>query len=375
LTFLVPHFDLSCLKRIGGSLQGPQIGGTWYQRGVRSDSPMLIHCPTCATSYDVRPSALGVTGRSVRCVHCRTVWFANARPLEPATLAAASEQARANHPPQEAPETVAPDAKPVAIGGENNGIAAAILTESGENVASDAQVAQAELTDEAPLLDTGARALAMDGDFSSDIPSDTCPPITMADAPPIAPIDLDGSQIPTEAPTLIGFADRVDRFVARRSGNMTPAAQWPLPIPPLQAAALMLAVILVGLVWFRSSVVSAMPQMASLYKSIGLPVNLRGLTFEDVTAMQEASDGGPVISVEGKIVNVARTALEVPRLRFAMRNSAGDEVFSWTALPTRSTLGYGEQLPFRTRLASPPSDGREVVVRFYNRNDAAGGLR
>ena len=40
------------------------------------DSPMLIVCPNCATSYQVEPSSLGATGRSVRCVRCQKVWFA-----------------------------------------------------------------------------------------------------------------------------------------------------------------------------------------------------------------------------------------------------------------------------------------------------------
>jgi predicted Zn finger-like uncharacterized protein len=41
-----------------------------------SRSSMLIVCPNCATSYRVKPSSLGGTGRSVRCVRCRNVWFA-----------------------------------------------------------------------------------------------------------------------------------------------------------------------------------------------------------------------------------------------------------------------------------------------------------
>ena len=37
---------------------------------------MLIACTNCETSYQVAPSSLGPTGRSVRCVRCRQVWFA-----------------------------------------------------------------------------------------------------------------------------------------------------------------------------------------------------------------------------------------------------------------------------------------------------------
>jgi hypothetical protein len=76
-----------------------------------------------------------------------------------------------------------------------------------------------------------------------------------------------------------------------------------------------------------------------------------------------------VLVVEGLILSVAKTSVDVPRLRLAVRNESGAEIYSWTALPTRSILGAGEQLPFRSRLASPPAEGRDVVVRFFNRHD------
>ena len=43
---------------------------------LATNPPMLIACPNCTTSYDLDPSSLGRTGRSVRCVRCRQVWFA-----------------------------------------------------------------------------------------------------------------------------------------------------------------------------------------------------------------------------------------------------------------------------------------------------------
>ena len=115
------------------------------------------------------------------------------------------------------------------------------------------------------------------------------------------------------------------------------------------------------------------PQTASLYATIGLPVNLRGLVFEDVKSRSEFEDGATVLVIEGTIVNLTTRTLEVPRLRFALRNASGHEVYAWTALPPKSTLGSGNGLPFRARLASPPPDGRDVIVRFFNRRDVAAG--
>src|SRR5580692_13091088 len=55
----------------------------------RPDSPMLIVCPTCATSYDVELASLQPSGRQVRCVRCRAIW--RAAPSHADKLLAAAE--------------------------------------------------------------------------------------------------------------------------------------------------------------------------------------------------------------------------------------------------------------------------------------------
>jgi hypothetical protein len=300
-------------------------------------------------------------------VHCRTVWFASTRPQDPAPVTIGGERSQAIRKspiiPAERQDGFASEDEELFQSSESNPDAAGFADSSGDE-------APAHGLDQEPLLDPGARALAMEMEGPS--PVDAYAPITMADAPPIAPIDHDGSTIPNEAPTFDGIPDRIDRFVARRTAKAASLPFDQLPMLPILAASL--AVILFGLLVARSSVVAAMPQLASLYRSIGVPVNLRGLIFENVKTTQEDSDAGPVFLVEGTITNVAKSTVEVPRLRFAVRNGTGDEVYEWTALPSRSVLGRGEHLPFKTRLASPPSDGREVVARFFNRRDAAAGI-
>ena len=126
---------------------------------------------------------------------------------------------------------------------------------------------------------------------------------------------------------------------------------------------------------WRKDVVRYAPQLASFYNALGMPVNLRGLTFTDVKIGNEIHDGVPVLVVEGTIVNNVSTAVDVPRLRFALRNATGAEVYSWTAVPTQPVLQPGEALPFRSRLASPPAEGHDIQVRFFTRRDAVAGLR
>ena len=137
----------------------------------------------------------------------------------------------------------------------------------------------------------------------------------------------------------------------------------------------MLVAFNVALVGARNEVVRYLPQTASLFAAIGLPVNLRNLKFENVKISKEAQDGVAMLIVQGAIVSEAGKPVEVPRLRFAARNATGQEVYTWTMLPPRSILEPGERLEFRSQLAAPPADATDVMVRFFTAQDAAAGAK
>ncbi len=130
-----------------------------------------------------------------------------------------------------------------------------------------------------------------------------------------------------------------------------------------------------GLIGWRSEIVRVVPQTASLYAAVGLPVNLRGLALADVSTEAVTNEGAPVLLIQGRIVSTAKRTVGVPRLRFAIRNAGGIEIYSWTALPTRSLLSPGETVAFQSRLASPPPETHDVLVRFYNRHDLGVGIQ
>jgi hypothetical protein len=165
----------------------------------------------------------------------------------------------------------------------------------------------------------------------------------------------------------------VETVAARRARhNRLRSGSWLKP--GLPAVILILVALNASLIAWRLDVVRLLPQTASIYAAIGLPVNLRGLAFDSVRMSRAEHEGIGVLVVEGSIVNVTGRPVEVPRLRLAVRNEARNEVYSWTALPNRSILAPGETLPFRSRLASPPADASEVQVRFFNRRDILAGL-
>jgi len=305
---------------------------------------MQIVCPHCETSYRIDASAVGPTGRSVRCVRCRTVWFAaNTEALadiaashraEMAQFATAGEPGAAESWPEPEAWTQAREA--------GGGIAEAVRADIG-------------VSDAPPIA----------GDHVAE------------DLGPTEPLGTDAPKIaaPALAPVDDGEGVDIETVAARRAPQRARKRGFAWPWSLLPTAVLGLFLLDASLIIWRVEMVRLFPQTASLYAAVGLPVNLRGLVLTDVTAQVQTGDGAQVLTVQGQIVSAARRTVEVPRLRLSIRNSAGNEIYNWTALPGRSLLSPGETLGFQSRLAAPPPETREVVVRFFNRHDLATGAQ
>jgi predicted Zn finger-like uncharacterized protein len=308
---------------------------------------MLIACPSCATCYRVDPSSLGPKGRSVRCARCHCVW-----------VAAGAEALGAIAGAEIIEEAAAP-------------AAAAALAQDLASAPVEANAA-VETSGEPSVDELIAEA------SGSAPPSETPPvqdpappqePLAVVESPALAPTDEGG-----EAADGSAGAD-IETVAARRRKTQAKRrrARWPLP----GYTALILALITVdlGLIAWRTDIVRWAPQTASLYAAIGLPVNVRGLAFANVNGDTQTGDGVQVLSIKGDIVSTTSRVVEVPRLRFSVRNRNGSELYSWTALPSRSVASPGETLTFHSRLASPPPETHDVLVRFFNRRDFAAGTQ
>jgi predicted Zn finger-like uncharacterized protein len=304
---------------------------------------MQIVCPNCTTSYQIADMAVGAGGRSVRCVRCQNVWRVSA----PAVTADEAPVAAVHIEAPAAPEPPSP------------------VSEPAEAIAAEAEQDAASAADAEPVEAAGA-----------DGAEDTAP-VALSDIPiPVEPGALDGSDAaPSTGAEIDNSPPDIESVAARRmrpaaSRKQRRSARW-----AMAAAIAALMLVSASLLSFRKTIVQHAPQLASFYSAIHLPVNLRGLAFTDLKIGNEIHDGVPVLVIEGLIVSTTSKTATVPRLRFALRSVSGAEVYSWTAPPAQPTLGAFETLPFRSRLASPPAEGHDVEVRFFNHRDAVASLR
>jgi len=311
---------------------------------------MLIVCPSCATSYMIDPASVAPAGRTVRCARCKATWFAGGPKAEAAVNAfvdgvIAEAEAKTSTAPPSA--TGMADAPPPPAGDDFGG-------------EPDAAINEVPAAEPPAIPDAVAARPAAE---TQDVPVIEAPPLA-----PVAQIRMPDAGAPGfEAEDVESFAARRERLRVRRETKRR-SSRW-------TAIILVLVAFNVALVGARNEVVRYLPQTASLFAAIGLPVNLRNLKFENVKISKESENGISTLIVDGTIVSTGNSATEVPRLRFSVRNASGQEIYTWTALPTRSILEPGARLDFHSRLASPPADAADVLVRFYNAQDAAAGVK
>lgn len=300
-----------------------------------TDCPMLLACPNCQTTYEVKSSVIGEDGRSLRCARCQIVWFATRSQELSFVKQSGDAFATSDTSSSDAGDSTMPPAD--------------------ENSTSTSPTAPPEN--------------AVAGQTSAA--ENATPSI---DAPPLAPIAPSVTPTPSTV-ALTAEGEDIETFARRRAQAAASRAQRLRAQFGPPAIIAMLAVVVAALLGWRVAIVQHAPQMASLYAAIGLPVNLRQLAFGEIKTAQETRDGVPMLLVEGIIMSKSKLPVDVPRLRFALRNSTGQEIYSWTAMPEHSILAPGATLPFSSRLASPPSEGHDVIVRFFTKRDAIEGAR
>jgi predicted Zn finger-like uncharacterized protein len=289
---------------------------------------MHIVCPHCTTSYAIDVATLGAAGRTVRCSRCKEVWLA--RPEDAVEIAA------------QIPAQI-----PAMAEAENQDAAAEWEAMAREEEADEDQ--------ETPVVDSPSISGGwLEGEDASGADKADWTSMARDDAP-------DGGSLRS------GRLSRLTRLLGPVGRMRVPRG---MSLPTVCAA--MGALVLALLIW-RVDVVRLLPQTAGFYKMVGLDVNLRGLTFKDVKITSETVEGKAVLVIEGVIVGEASKPVELPRLRFSVRDAQGAEIYAWNAVLEQAILRPGEKAWFKSRLASPPPEGRNIDVRFFSKRDIARG--
>jgi predicted Zn finger-like uncharacterized protein len=292
---------------------------------------MHIVCPHCTTSYAINPATLGPAGRTVRCSRCKETWLA--RPEDAIEMAAAGPAAM---------PTSAQSAPPAA----------------NDAAAEWEALAREEEGHDTPVVDSPSISAGWPVEGEGSQPSGD------SDWPPAARLDAENHE---EIP-ITTHRQRLARLFRLPSPARIPFMPS-LGLPT--ACAAMGALILALMIW-RAETVRLLPQTATFYTMVGLEVNLRGLAFKDIKISNETVDGKPVLVIEGVIIGETKKPVELPRLRFSVRDAQGAEIYAWNAVLEQPVLKPGERAYFKSRLASPPPEGRNIDVRFFNKRDLAG---
>lgn len=269
---------------------------------------MQIVCPSCTARYEIDAAKLGPAGRKVRCASCQTLWQVDPPevdvPEAPAAETAATDDLP---PPPSAEETTS------------------LLEEEFRRAVA------SEAADEPPAT-----------------ANDQAPDVATSVEPALPAAHATRRKRPARKPSA-----RATQLAARAR-----ALRLPLAIGCAGLAVL-------GLVtWQREAAVRAAPQLAGLFAAAGLPVNVLGLRLTAVESTLTDAEKGRFLVVEGDVTNIARGVRAVPPIEVAVRDEAGQALYTWTTDPPRPQLEPSELVRFRARLATPPEAGRSVTVRF-----------
>lgn len=280
---------------------------------------MKIACPNCSTKYSLKEQALGASGRKMKCAKCEHVWLAL--------------------PPEEAsPE------KPV------------------EEMSTEAQARHSE--DAFDSWDEDQ----WDQDLASDIEEDEA----SAAANVQSVSHYETADEAKEKRSLKYMANRFLTIAKSAINSIWHALLWLKSLNLKEqiavATGLLMPLVLVGGVYAaRDRLVYQFPDLASLYESVGINVNLQGLAFEDIRTIRRPENGVAVLVVEGAIRNITNQTMQIPKLHFIL-SGRDREVYSWQDKTVSERIPSGERVEFRTVLASPPDVADRLHVRFFNKN-------
>lgn len=277
---------------------------------------MLLVCPSCRTRYVVPDSAIGVSGRQVRCANCKHSWYQDGAelPVPPA-------------PP--APAIVAPVIAPIDGTPQPTTSIPVVPISAEEAPTPSEQTGSASF--EAP-----ARARPAYDQTPSFAETPAPPP------PPIAEYRDETSRFAHEPP-----------FKARRN----PAKMWTM-------AAIAFAVLISALgagFWYFGVPTGS-------FAMSGKEPDLK-IVLNDNLELNERADGTPYFIASGSIVNPTSQSQSVPDMLITLKDAGGRAVYSWKMKAKTRNLAPGAKSEFSEARLDVPLAAAKISATWVLSGD------
>lgn len=278
---------------------------------------MIITCPSCGASFNIKTEALGTAGRTVKCSKCAHRWHAmpdgTPQELSPPPLAVPE--------PEPAP---APQIAATAVEQEPAALAQQLAAEDG----------------------AAAREPAPEADAQPPIPPSLREPAETAeeDAQP---------------------ADR-----SRRSGRPRPPVRKPRNSAAKVISLFVLVLLIAGAasaaVFMQQKIMMWLPATQRLYAMVGLEPEVlgKGLQIVEPKPKKEVDGNDQILIVEGTVRNTSGAAIDIPLMRGALLDKQGKELHIWTFTAAKSRIAPGEMAQYRTEFRNPPADAQSLDITF-----------
>lgn len=127
---------------------------------------------------------------------------------------------------------------------------------------------------------------------------------------------------------------------------------------------LSLLLVVIILITARVPIVRAIPSMAGFYSSLGMDVNVRGITFANVQQKWVIEDNRLLLKVEGEVTNLTNRYKTLPPMVFGAVGKNKKEIFRWVMQVRKKPLLPGEKAPFMAKVPLPPKQAQKLIISF-----------
>lgn len=125
-----------------------------------------------------------------------------------------------------------------------------------------------------------------------------------------------------------------------------------------------LALLVLGGILLREGIVRTFPDIAGVYSSVGLGVNVVGLEFTDVKTLISLKNGVEMIDISASVSSIIQDQISVPPIIVTLLDGEGNSLYEWSVNARAAIMLPGEVIEMKTHLSSPPPQTKTVRLTF-----------